>query len=213
MMTVKFDWDKGRRQGIVSGDMFNEIREHFSVVNDAAKFARFRGGWASARKYAITPAGRFSVGLYDEIQKFITETQSDVSVVCTETFTEMIRPHINISDISDLNLQLRKYQRDIVKRCINNGRGTVVLATAGGKTLTIATLLQSMFDSNKNFKCALIVPDLGLVNQTYGDFDEYGVTFNFSKWTGKNEIDLSANVIICNLGILQSSKSSQAPSI
>tara|TARA_R110002020_G_scaffold262737_2_gene477173 strand:+ start:3129 stop:4592 length:1464 start_codon:yes stop_codon:yes gene_type:complete len=207
MMTVKFDWDKGRRQGIVSGDMFNEIREHFSVVNDAAKFARFRGGWASARKYAITPAGRFSVGLYDEIQKFITETQSDVSVVCTETFTEMIRPHINISDISDLNLQLRKYQRDIVKRCINNGRGTVVLATAGGKTLTIATLLQSMFDSNKNFKCALIVPDLGLVNQTYGDFDEYGVTFNFSKWTGKNEIDLSANVIICNLGILQSSKS------
>ena len=99
MMTIKFDWDKGRRQGIVSGGMFDEIREHFSVVNDAAKFARFRGGWASARKYAITPAGRFSVGLYDEIQKFITETQCDVNVLCTETFTEMIRLRVSKSDV------------------------------------------------------------------------------------------------------------------
>lgn len=207
MMTVKFDWDNGRRQGVVTGDMFEEIREHFSVANQAAKFARFRGGWASARKYAITPAGRFDIGLYFEIQNFLTECQVDVDVVCTKAFKERIRPELNVGRIKQLKLKLRDYQKDIVKQCMANGRGTVVLATAGGKTLTIATLLETIFQKNKDFKCALIVPDLGLVNQTHSDFDEYGVTFGFSKWTGNNEINLNSNVIICNLGILQSSKS------
>ena len=36
---------------------------------------------------------------------------------------------------------------------------------------------------------------------------EYGVNFSISKWTGDDDLDLSTSVIICNLGILQSSKS------
>ena len=42
-MSIKIDWDNGRRQGMLSGDHFDEIREHFSVANKAAKFARWRG--------------------------------------------------------------------------------------------------------------------------------------------------------------------------
>ena len=38
-MTIKFDWDSRRRQGIVSGEMYDSIREHFSVVNKTARFA------------------------------------------------------------------------------------------------------------------------------------------------------------------------------
>jgi superfamily II DNA or RNA helicase len=71
----------------------------------------------------------------------------------------------------------------------------------------MASLLSNFFHFNKNFKCLLIVPDLGLVSQTYNDFTNYGVPFFCSKWTGNNHLDLSANVIIANLGILQSEKS------
>ena len=61
-MPILFDWDVSRRQGKVSGEYFDEIREHFSVKNDAAKFARLGGRYMPSRKYIITPAGRFDPG-------------------------------------------------------------------------------------------------------------------------------------------------------
>ena len=50
----------------------NQIREFFSVKNDAAAFARSRGFFAAERKYAITPSGKFpiEIGTY---AKFRTE--------------------------------------------------------------------------------------------------------------------------------------------
>lgn len=206
-MSIKIDWDNGRRQGRISGDHFDEIRERFSVTNQAAKFARWRGRFMPSRTYAITPAGRFEVGLYDEIQKYCLEQQYNEQILLTDEFVKQATPSFANNNLPKLNLELRDYQSNIVSKCLRNGRGTVVLATAGGKTLTIATLLEAIYQGDKNFTCALIVPDLGLVNQTHADFNEYGVSFTHSKWTGSNELDLSSNVVICNMGILQSSKS------
>jgi superfamily II DNA or RNA helicase len=206
-MSIKFELDRAGRQGIVSGDHFNEIREHFSVKNDAAKFARFRGRYMPSRTYIITPTGKFDPGMYKEISQFIFEQQYNTDIIHTKDFAHRVKPEYTEMAIPVLNLQLRDYQRDIVNKCTSNGRGVVVLATAGGKTLTIASLLQSIYSSNKEFKCALIVPDRGLVSQTYTDFAEYGVSFLFSKWTGNDELNMSSNVIICNMGILQSNKS------
>ena len=206
-MPVKFEWDKSKRQGVLSGDHFDDIREHFSVNNTAAKFARFRGRYMPARQYAITPTGRFDIGLYSEISNHIFDRQYDTECVHTEEFCHYAKPIYTKSKIPKLNLKLRDYQVDIVNECVSNGRGVVVLATAGGKTLTIATLLELTYNTNKEFKCALIVPDIGLVTQTCTDFKSYGVSFSFSKWTGNNELDLGTNVIICNMGILQSRKS------
>ena len=53
----------------------------------------------------------------------------------------------------------------------------------------------------------LIVPDLGLVNQTFTDFQEYNTSFSCSKWTGSNTLNLKSSTIIANMGILQSNKS------
>ena len=207
-MSIKFDWDASRRQGKLSGEYFDEIREHFSVKNDAAKFARFRGRYMPARTYVITPAGRFEPGLYSEIEKYCLQKQYNDKIITTGEFAQQATPAIDgIKTLPKLNLDLRDYQSTIVEKCLITGRGTVVLATAGGKSLTIATLLEAVYQHDRDFTCALIVPDLGLVNQTYEDFISYGTTFKFSKWTGNNELDLSANVIICNLGILQSNKS------
>ena len=102
---------------------------------------------------------------------------------------------------------LRDYQEEIVVKSLNTGRGTIVLATAGGKTLTSATILSNIFLSNPRFKCLFIVPDLGLVQQTSADFLSYNVPFTISKWTGSHELDRSANVVVANIGILQSKNS------
>ena len=61
------------------------------------------------------------------------------------------------------------------------------------------------------FKCLYVVPDLSLVEQTFSDFASYNVPFSTRKWTGSNPIEQDkispANVIIANLGILQSKNS------
>ena len=97
------------------------------------------------------------------------------------------------------------YQEDAVKGCLSKGRGVINLATAGGKTLIIASLLETIHKQHiDNLQALVIVPDLGLVNQTYGDFNDYNVTFTHTKWTGNNKPVQGSNVIIANLGILQS---------
>ena len=205
-MAIKFDWDRTMRQGIISGEHFEEIRGHFSVKNEAARFARFRGGYAPPRKYVITQTGRFDAGLYKMVREYI-DKNFDSQVVITDAFNKCAMSKYSEVKVSKLKLDLRDYQQQVVSNCLTEGRGTVILATAGGKTLTIASLLESIYKANKEFRCVLIVPDLGLVNQTYKDLDDYGVSFSVSKWTGKIELNLSSNVIICNLGILQSKKS------
>lgn len=206
---ITFDIDK-KGKGLVAGDEVPRLRERFSVENKAAKFGRFRGGFAPFRKYIITPAGRFSIGMYFEFKKYLTEEYPGIKIIKTDAFRKKIFPFLSVNvPVPPLRLELRDYQRTIVNKCNKIGRGVVVLATAGGKTLTIASLIESVYQlsTKKTFTCLLVVPDIGLVNQTNSDFREYGVSFSHCKWTGSHGLNLKCNVIVCNMGILQSKKS------
>ena len=209
-MTLKFDWDERKRKAVMSGDLFEDIRERFSVQNKAAKFARARGRYMPARTYVITPTGRFDIGLYYAIRMHLVENQFNAKLEHTEAFTKALsKPRLVDDDFkfSDLKYDLRDYQRQTVSLCLRNGCGTVELATGGGKTLIMASVLENILKQHPDFKCVVIVPDLGLVEQTFNGFKEYETTFSTSKWTGNDELDLGTNVVITNLGILQSDKS------
>jgi len=52
---INFSFDSNKGVGIISGDKFEEIREAFSVKNEAAFFMRKRyGRFLPQRTYAIT---------------------------------------------------------------------------------------------------------------------------------------------------------------
>jgi superfamily II DNA or RNA helicase len=194
-------------QVVIEGPELNIIREHFSVKNEAAHFQRRMGRFVPSRTYVISNNGKVDVGLVFEIVNFCTDKKIEYTI--EEKVTSTLIPSLKKEKVNnyDLSLSFRDYQQEIINKCINTGRGTVVLATAGGKTLTMAGLLEYYYQNfSKNFKCLIIVPDLGLVNQTKGDFKEYKTSYSTSKWTGKDELNLSSNVIVANLGILQSSK-------
>lgn len=194
-------------QVIIDGPELDIIREHFSVKNEAAHFQRRMGRPVPARTYIISNQGRVDIGLVDEIITFCKS--KDIQVTVDNNVISTVQPSIHKSNINEYSLKLpfRDYQQEIINKCIQSGRGTVILATAGGKTLTMAGLLEYFYQNfSKNFKCLIIVPDLGLVNQTRGDFTEYNTSFTTSKWTGKDDLNLSTNVVVANLGILQSSK-------
>jgi superfamily II DNA or RNA helicase len=218
---IKFDYDEKKRLGIISGDLFDEIREHFSVKNEAAHFMRRRGRFMPSRTYAITPTGRFEPCLFVEIKKFLTSQQYVGEIEYNRNVFDQAVParhgwHQQLdfkNEIYPLKLNLRDYQENIVKECLFTGRGTIILATAGGKTLTSASLISKIYQlymspyNKQDFRCLFIVPDRGLASQTYQDFIDYGVPFKVSKWTGDDDLDLSSNVIVSNLGILQSKNS------
>jgi hypothetical protein len=204
-MLIKFSWDTKQKHGLISGDgdVFNSIREAFSVKNIAATFNK-HNPWIPQRKYAITPTGRFEPGLLFEIQKYTHTQFPGIEVIISSELQELVISPLNVPIFTSLSQELRYYQTDIVEKCLKQGRGTVVLATAGGKTLTIAALINSIYQTKKDLKCLVIVPDLGLVSQIYNEFSTLGVTFSVSKWTGKQKLNLGTNAVIANLGILQS---------
>jgi superfamily II DNA or RNA helicase len=215
---IEINFDSKKRLGILSGDLFEEIREHFSVKNESAAFMRRYGRFIPQRTYAITPTGRFEPGLYVEIKKFLTTNQYAQQLNTHDDFVREIMPskdrwlHNSLFNFNEykLALPLRDYQKEIVDKALKIGRGTIVLATAGGKTLTAASLLSKIYEINDKLKCLYIVPDLGLVEQTFKDFESYGVKFCTNKWTGNNPLNdghNKCNVIIANLGILQSKNS------
>lgn len=204
MTELTIDVDSGRNNAKIAGD-FKTVREHFSVKNQAAVFARKRGFFAPERTYVITPTGRIEPHFYTELIKFSRQNEEPYNIVLSESFKKLFTPKLKLEYLDKkLRLELRDYQQEVVKTALKSGHGVIELATAGGKTLIMSALLENIYHQNPNFKCLLIVPDLGLVNQSFNDFKDYNVSYNYSTWTGTSELNLSTNVIIANLGILQS---------
>jgi superfamily II DNA or RNA helicase len=214
---IELDYCDKKQKGIIKGSVFKEIREVFSEKNEAAKFLQRKYRFIPQRNYVITGTGRFHPGLTGEIIKCIKEKFPTTRYIINQSLINVIKPSTTWGDteqlssnIAELNLKLYDYQRDVVSRCLENGRGTVVLATAGGKTLITSSLINQLrstvYKDKESFKCVFIVPSLSLVIQTVDKFNEYGVSFTYSKWTGNNELNLASDVIVCNLGILQSKK-------
>ena len=137
-MNFIFDWDSRYKQGIVKCNELNLIREHFSVANKAAKFSHNR--FIPQRKYVITPQGRFDIGMFSEIYKFIKSLNINFNVTTTEQFIKKYKCSYknSISSNAVLNMDLRDYQKSACKEAFENGRGVIVLPTASGKTLTMA---------------------------------------------------------------------------
>lgn len=212
---TELDYCETKQKGIIKGSLLSEIREYFSEKNEAAKFLRNRYRFIPQRKYVITPTGRFNVGITFEIIKFLKENYPGNKFLLTQKLYNIIAPGFEwkksqyyTKDILPLGLTLYDYQKEVVEKCVDIGRGTVVLATAGGKTLITSSIINHIkntnYKENNSFKCIFIVPSLSLVEQTVDKFKEYNVNFTFSKWTGSDQLNLGTDVIVCNLGILQS---------
>jgi len=193
-------------QGYIACNYLDNIREHFSVENPIAKFSKFKKNkFISKRLYSITPSGKFNIGLLHEIQKYLTSLQIPCDIVVTMPLKERANPSYNIKQISTLNKEARDYQTETVGNCLKEGRGVIVIGTAGGKTLTMAILIKTINDNMPETQTLIIVPSLQLVEQTYNDFIEYGINAgDISKWSGDNIPDFNSRIIVAGANILRS---------
>jgi superfamily II DNA or RNA helicase len=206
---IEFDYNPNTNKLITrcESELFQRIRDNFSVIDKNAKFARRVNKFASSKKYLITPTGLSDIGMYWEIRKFLIVNQITTQYSISSKLEQALTKKIDVEFNSNFEVDLRYYQLDVIKSAINCGRGVCVLGTGAGKSFITAALVENYYKSYHNpltFKCLVIVPDLGLVQQTYDEFIKCGVTFKLSMWTGSVKYNDDANVIICNMGILQS---------
>lgn len=211
-MRIEFNYDPKRKEVKLVTELFSSIREHFSVRNPGAAFNR-NNRFIPQRIYAITPAGYFGIGLVPEIIRYIKSLNIPYELVFNHELVELYGkiPICTKTIIKKLECDytLREYQLEAVEQALARGNGIIELATGGGKTFIISNLVYAALQHIEyTEKVLIIVPDLGLVEQTYKDFTSYNFPMKLvTKWTGNNELDPHCRVIIANLGILQSEKS------
>lgn len=205
-MTVTFDIDTVERKPRIVSDYLEQIREHFSIEDKAQIFLRRRlGRNISVRKYAITKKGCFDLPFFEEICKEIqVKFPLQLKIFETEAFAERRNVNPIATELKKLKYDLRDYQEESANLAIQKGHGVIVLPTSAGKTLVVASIASTAIE--KNLKVLLLVPDIQLVAQSYGDFLDYGVEeTNISKWTGSHEYQ-NTKIVIANNQILLSEK-------
>lgn len=206
MITLDYKITKRQGQILTDSDTLGMIRNHFSVKNEGAVFAKKRGvRFVKDRKYAITPTGLFDFGFYGEILKYLRDNQI-TNITFSEEFKKRLKCGMNDFEFWDeLKYDARYYQKESVIAGLKRGYGILLLATGAGKSLAQALLIENYMRNvpHGTFKCLIIVPGLSLVNQLQNDFADYGVTFTYSGWTGDKPLQ-DTQVVICNSEILNS---------
>ena len=213
-MAIQFDYKKptAKQPGKLlmrfsDQELFETVREHFSVENTGARFARRYARFAPRRKYVITPLGACELGLYWEVRQYLIKKQINEPIEITPALAKALKVGTNKELVTDFKFTLRNYQEEVIQKAIKLGTGTCVLGTGAGKTFTTAALIENFYRASSDpdtFKCLMLVPDLGLVTQTFDEFINVGITYKCTKWTGKTKPDFTANVIVANIGIIQS---------
>ena len=147
---ISFDYSKSTNKLKIrceDTDLFSEIREHFSVENPNARFARRYNRFAPSRKYVITGTGTCELGLYWEIRKYLISNQINTDITISTNLKKALKVGIKTELCGGFNFELRDYQSDVVKKA------SIEIMTAQGSTLeaaesTFKTLIDNMKDFN-----------------------------------------------------------------
>jgi len=179
------------------------IRDKFSIANPAhRRNARF----VPARLYCITPSGKFEIGMLKDICSYLESCQKSFNI--TDILKKKFSVGFQNPIIKKYCMVYRDHQDKSINMAIKKGRGIICIPTAGGKTLIMAGIIESMRLSmyKPNAKALVLVPNIQLVEQTAKDFEEYGME-KVTKWSGDNIPDQNATTIVTGTQILLSNKS------
>lgn len=108
----------------------------------------------------------FAKTLEYKIEIDIPSIGDPVSMQYVENFTKKLKLQSGGKDI-----EIRDYQTEAVRHTINEGRSLLLSPTASGKSLIIYSLMR--YHQHLGRKQLIIVPTTSLVEQMYGDFQDY----------------------------------------
>ena len=209
MPRVILDWDPKYKKAVVVSEFLETIRGRFSIPNEGKAIMKNQGKPTFHMADFLSPitnTGRFGLGLYFEILNFLKASDIDYDIMTTTPLQDQLiqtYPWNSSYEIVPLSLPLRPYQDRAIKKGIHMGYGNIIIGTAGGKTLVMASLIQTVRKyESKPITTLLILPS-NLVAQTYKEFGEYGLDKSeMSMWSGENEFS-KAPIILASAETLK----------
>jgi superfamily II DNA or RNA helicase len=209
MPRVILDWDAKHKQAFMVSDFLENIRAQFSVPNEDKKMMERQGlpsYYIPDFISPITRSGKFDIGLYFEITDCLKKSEEDYEIITSEPLTSQLiqsYPWYTNYEISKLSLPLRPYQESGVKRGIHLGYGIMIVGTAGGKTLLMASLIQTIRSKQTPFTTIVILPT-NILRQTYKEFLSYGIREDEMTFWGGDDEFTKAPIILASADILRS---------
>ena len=153
-----------------------EICDFFTFDVPGAKFMplyRNRMWDGKARLYSMYTKELY-VGLLPYLKEFANTLEYDIEVdvndIGEQTDVKLLTDSLRLQ-ANGKGIQIRDYQRDAVDHCIKQGRSLLLSPTASGKSLIIYSLVR--YHQARGRKQLIVVPTTSLVEQMYGDFEDY----------------------------------------
>jgi len=153
-----------------------EICDFFTFDVPGAKFMplyRNRMWDGKARLYSMYTKELY-VGLLPYLKDFATTLEYPIEVdikdISEQTDVKKLTDSLRLQ-ANGKGIQIRDYQRDAVDHCIREGRSLLLSPTASGKSLIIYSLVR--YHQARGRKQLIVVPTTSLVEQMYGDFEDY----------------------------------------
>lgn len=201
---IELTLTSNKKSGQINTDAFIVaiIREKFSIANPAN---RRNSRFVQPRLYCITPSGKFEIGMLKNIVSYLETNQKQYKI--DKELSNKFNVGFEKPIIKKYNLEYRDHQEKSIYELLKQGRGVVTIPTAGGKTLIMCGLIESLRLNIKkpNALALVLVPSIQLVEQTAKDFENYGME-KVTKWSGDNIPDQNATTIVAGTQILLSEK-------
>ena len=201
-MSNSINFTYSRNRGLIEAnniEIFDELRESISSPNKAAKYSPY----APSVICPVSPLGGFLPGLTKELAERIREIDPNVNLTISKSLLNVAQPISYSGDIimpGDPKFVYRDYQLMGIKTALLNGRGIVLLPTGSGKGLIIFGIASILIKKLNVKNILVLVPNIQLVRQLYGDFKDYGTDLNISMFSSfaKTLTLKDSNVIISN---------------
>lgn len=171
-------------------DIAQELYDFFSFKVPGHQFMpKFKAKiWDGKIHLYSTSTGLLYVGLHEYLKVFAKDRQytikfeDDVGKSLNITFddvADIIEKHLPIHTFNKATKTWEKivpytYQVEATTRALQKKRVLLLSATSSGKSLILYLISRILLMSNQAKKILVIVPSIGLVEQTSSDFLEYG---------------------------------------
>jgi superfamily II DNA or RNA helicase len=156
-----------------------EINDYFTFDVPGARFMplyKNRMWDGKARLFNMYKSSLY-VGLLSYLEEFantleypLTKDIEEIGDPVSMSYMNKFTKELNLQS-NGKSIEARDYQVNAITTAVNRGRCLLVSPTASGKSLIIYSLVR--YHSNLGRKQLIIVPTTSLVEQMYGDFQDY----------------------------------------
>jgi superfamily II DNA or RNA helicase len=177
-----------------SFEIEQEIRDYFTFFAPGHLFhPKFKARlWDGTVSLYNNRTKLLPIGLYSKLEEFCTEQSLEIKFIQNDRYSsvvdkndisiEEIQAFVNDLDIWSKNTPItaRDYQVSAIHKSIQDKRITMVSPTSSGKSLLLYAIIRWILETDPDARVLLIVPNVTLVNQMFGDFKDYSSHNNWN---------------------------------